>query len=541
MEIPYLDKRNASKVLRELDINKFTSLPQILVDIRQKLVNKQELSISEKFRLYPLLKLYFKDIKIEINNFYINHENIWDQFSHRMPMDFQKTGIEFLIKNDRCILADATGTGKSVQVIIASKLLPDNYDVLIVTTKSLQYNFFIELAYFDNRVSVVDKKWESNKYTIIRYSSLSKWKKEILDKDFQVIICDECHLLKHNKSNRSQIFLDFINKSKKGIKKVWLLTGTPIDNRPSEYYNLLRIIKHDLSKDWQKYMETYCNGYIDIYGRWNTKGASNLDDLHNKTKDIILRRLKENVLKDFPNKFRSTIWLKLENKKKYDSAIKDWKKIKHEELGSDYNPDSYSNEMTKILIWRMFCAYEKIEDGSTIDLLQNEIEKGNKIFMLTNFTKVIDYTYKKLGDKISSFIDGRIDAAERMKIIEEFNDNPEKKVLISNMAVGTIGYNIQSANIVYINDLSLKPSDMIQGEDRAWRIGQKKDVTVLYPLYKDTVEEHLYNMLIDKNKIFSKVVDGKEKDFFSQEDTSNNMSTKSILQEIFTKINSAKV
>src|SRR6185369_659818 len=128
MEIPYLDKRNASKVLRELDINKFTSLPQILVDIRQKLVNKQELSISEKFRLYPLLKLYFKDIKIEINNFYINHENIWDQFSHRMPMDFQKTGIEFLIKNDRCILADATGTGKSVQVIIASKLLPDNYD-----------------------------------------------------------------------------------------------------------------------------------------------------------------------------------------------------------------------------------------------------------------------------------------------------------------------------------------------------------------------------------------------------------------------------
>jgi SNF2 family DNA or RNA helicase len=319
------------------------------------------------------------------------------------------------------------------------------------------------------------------------------------------------------------------------------MTGTPIDNRPSDYYNLLRIIKHDAAKDWKYFMERYCNGYIDIYGRWNTKGASNLEELYNKTKDIILRRTKEEVLVDFPNKFRHPVWLKLENRKKYETAIKDWQKIKKEELGFGENESLYTPEIAKIMIWRMFCAYEKIEDGTMIDLLQNEIEKGNKIFMLTNFTKVLDYAYEKLGNKISCFIDGRVKSEERLKIIEDFNDDPEKKVLISNMAVGTIGYNIQSANVVYINDLSLKPSDMIQGEDRAHRIGQTRDVDVLYPLYKDTVEEYLYDMLIEKNKIVSTVIDGKEKDFFKQEETITNISQKSILEEIFAKINSAKV
>ena len=156
------------------------------------------------------------------------------------------------------------------------------------------------------------------------------------------------------------------------------------------------------------------------------------------------------------------------------------------------------------------------------------------IIVATNFTAVVDFLHKKLGSKISCVLDGRIkDAEERLRIVENFNRDEDKKVLIGNMKVISVGYNITSANCVIVNDMSWNPDDMEQTEDRSWRMGQERDVDVIYPLYYDTVEEDLYQMIVNKSKITSTIIDGKEKGYFEgEEEKTSSFSMKDLLSKI---------
>lgn len=357
------------------------------------------------------------------------------------------------------------------------------------------------------------------------------------------MLVSNCHLLKSSKTERSKNFNEII----KNTEKVWLLTGTPMTNRPIDYYNLLKIIKHPLSKNWVNYIEKYCDGKK-IFGHWESKGASNLEELYNKTKDSVLRRLKKDVLKDLPNKDRTPVFLHLENKREYENVIKNYKTIKTEELKEEFSDffeedDFEVSEMTKFILWRQYCALKKIEDGSLIDLINSQIDSDNKIVVFTNFTKVVDTVYEKLGNEKCRFIDGRIsDSKKRLDIVKEFNENKDLKVLVCNLKVGSVGLNIQSANVAIINDMDWVPSTMLQAEDRLWRIGQLFNVSILYLIYKGTVEEIVFNVVNKKMKNISEAIEGKvESYFFSDKNDEENIektkkTKKSILFEIFSQL-----
>jgi len=541
-QFPEIDGRNYKKVLRELDISKYPSLPDYLKDIHLKLRRKQELTVSEEVLTKSKLITYFKDLKFEYNKFYFDKFD-WNTVDHRKPKPFQLDGIKFLTLNDRCILADDMGLGKSLQTVIATKVQPEEFNILIITLKSLKKNFANEIKFFDERISIIDKKWEPNKYTIIHYDNIKKFQKEILECRFEILILDEAHKLKSNKSKRAEKFFDILNETKKDLQKVWLLTGTPIANRPIEYFNLLRIIKHPLSKNWQEYVVKYCNGFQDaIYNRWVVNGASNLLDLHNQTKSSVLRRLKKDVLKDLPDKMRVPLYLELENKKGYRKALKDFADKKYQLEGIK---DTELNEMTKIAVWRQFCALEKLNDGSLVELIENEIDKGNKIIVFTNFTKVVDEIYKIFGSKICRTLDGR--TKDRQEVVDEFNANENLKVFVINIKIGAAGWNIQSANSVIVNDLPWVPDDLVQCEDRAWRMGQNREVVIHFPLYAETIEEHMLEIILSKVKITTQVIDGVQKDFLDNDQINSDLkkieedSRLSLVQEIFKKINMATV
>lgn len=533
MKLPEVDGKNYQKILRELDISKFPSLPEYLRDIHNKLIKKQKLTTSEELLTKNKLKKYFKDYTLEYNQSLIDNFD-WSIFSKRPPFDFQKTGVKFLILNDRCILADDMGLGKSIQSVMATKLLPESYKILIVTLRTLKYNFEEEVNYFDDRTSVIEKKWDTNKYTIIHYESVKKFHQQILDAQFDIIIMDECHKIKNKNAKRTELFLDIFKKTKKEIKKTWLLTGTPIDNRPSEYYNLLKIIKHPITANWITYIGRYCAAYKDHFGHWVTSGSSHLDELFEKTKGSILRRTKKQVLVDFPDKFRKTIPIKLDNEKGYFKALQDYVdkkfilelKEEQEEIKQDNSSKSDDdlskffsvskvvkqnvsslNEVTKLQIWRQWCAIEKVKDGSTIELIENEIDKGNKIVVFTNFTSVVDLLKEKLGD-ICLTLDGRTKIELRQKVVNTFNKESKYKVFVVNYAVGATGLNLQSSNTAIMNDLPWIPSLILQGEDRIYRIGQLLNCLILYPFYKDTVEEKVFRTILKKVEMISKVLDG---------------------------------
>ena len=529
MKLPEVDGRNYQKILRELDLSKFPSMPDFLKEIHVKLNKKIKLTVTEELLTKNKLKKYFKDYTFEYNQSLIDNFD-WTIFSKRPPFEFQKTGVKFLILNDKCILADDMGLGKSIQSIMATKLLPETYKILIVTLRTLKYNFEEEVNYFDERTSVIEKKWNPNKYTIIHYESVKKFQKEILDSCFDIIIMDEAHKIKNKKAKRTELFLDIFKKTKNEIKKTWLLTGTPLDNRPSEYYNLLRIIKHPVADNWLSYIYRYCNGYQDQFGHFVTSGSSNLEELFEKTKGSILRRTKKQVLVDFPDKTRSTLPIKLENEKGYFKALQDFidkkfileleeEKDDEESEVNDLAKDFFGitgktkmkigdlNAVTKLQIWRQWCALEKVRDGSTLELIENEIDKGNKIIVFTNFISVIDELKSRLGD-ICLTLDGRIKIEDRQKIVNKFNSEEHYKVFVVNFAVGATGLNLQSSNVEIMNDLPWVPSLVLQGEDRIYRIGQIKDCRILYPYYKGTVEEKVFKTIIKKVDMISKILDG---------------------------------
>lgn len=696
MKLPEINGQNYKKILRELDISAYPSLPDNLKEIRIKLIKKIALTTVEDLLTKGQFKKYCIDYNKEVNSYHVQSID-WNIFNHRPPKEFQKNGIEFLIKNDRAILADDMGCidgnaiiscnldksnhfkitlselylrfnklkkqtarwndrpyyvsclgddnqfylrpiekiiyqgqkkvlkitledgktlkatpdhefnkcgewvrldklkngdaifvikktvakqikilkiedenemidvydisvkeyhnfvangivvhncGKTIQAIMASKLLPREYKILIITLDSLKFNFKNEILYFDKNIAIVDKKWITSKYTIVHYEQLKKFNEEIINEQFDIIIVDECHKIKHKTSARSVAFDNVIKKLKKEIKKLWLLTGTPIDNKPHELYRLLRIIKHPIADNWIKYIERYCDGYKDMWGRWNINGSSNLAELHSKVKGSILRRLKTDpeIKSELPDKVRRTIFVELKNTKGYNSALTkfknkqdDWKDV--DSIGFDTDLKA----ITKLMVWRQFCAIEKINDGTTIDLIKDKIEEGKKVIVFTNFTSVIDGIKLKFG-KRCLVLDGRIKGGEeRQRVVDEFNTNLDFDVIVINYIVGGIGYNIQSANVVIMNDLPWKPSDILQGEDRSYRLGQTEDVLVLYPIYKGTVEEAVFNVITKKVSMINLAIDGKVEEMFEGIVTQKEIKKEDVLADIFSEIDKMRI
>ena len=194
--------------------------------------------------------------------------------------------------------------------------------------------------------------------------------------------------------------------------------------------------------------------------------------------------MKIDVAKDLPAKERKPVWLHLNNRKGYDQVINDYVKKKIELLEEEdidfFNYTPEVKELTKLVLWRQFCALEKINDGSLIEVLENELDKDKKILVFTNFTKVVDAVHNSFKSD-SLILDGRIkDPKERLRIVDTFNKDPNIKILSTNWMVGSVGLNAQGASSVVANDMSWVPSVMVQGEDRAWRIGQTKDVLAQY-------------------------------------------------------------
>lgn len=540
IKLPEVNKRNWKKVLRELDISAFPSLTPALTSLRKKIKDKEKLSFAEDFSGPNLLKKYFDEYNAEINSFYLSNID-WSIFDNKPPKDErQKDGVKFLLQHNRCILADTMGLGKTLTSIYASLLLEENAKILVVTPKSLKYSFVKEIQIFTDNYHIVDKEFIQKKFVIVHYEQLKKYYDEIIKFNPNIVIADEAHLIKNLKSIRGRYFQEILKKNYPN--KLWLLTGTPIANRPSEFYSLLKLIKHPEAGNWQKYMITYCAAFQNHWGQWDTSGASNLDLLHQRTKDVVLRRV--NQKGELPPFERTPIFLTMtpKEKKQYENVIENYELKKTEEFIKEFGEladlgfETKANEMTKMVLWRQYCAILKAKSSDMKELINERLNENeeNKIIIFTNYTAVINQ-YKEMYPDNSLILDGRItNAEERQKIVDEFNSNPNIKLMFANIMVGGTGYNIQSANYIIVNDMDLVPYSMLQAEARAWRYGQTKSVEAIYPIYDDSIEEILYKLIDNKMEVITTVVDGQTENYFeSMINANKGTSKKDILDEIF--------
>ena len=432
----------------------------------------------------------------------------YSKYDHRPPLEHQKEAVEKLAGSRRFILADDMGLGKTTATIIAA-LETGSKKILIICPASLKINWQREIEnYSDRPVYIAEGKKFSTEsdFVIVNYDILKNFhdtdpKKKngsILNQsNFDLVILDEAHMISNPQAQRTKIINHFV----KNIKRVWLLTGTPMTSRPMNYYNLLNIIESPVAQNWMAYAIRYCQGYQFMAGRrkvWNVTGASNLEELRDRTSKQILRRLKEDVL-DLPDKIISPVYLRLKSKE-YEELMGeyyDWFDNKKDESSS------LTVQFSKLMKVRKVIANEKTKQ--TIEFAENIIEQGKKVIIFTNFTDTLQTIYQHFG-KQAVYLDGSCSKPHRQNAVDEFQENDKIKVFVGNLKAAGVGLTLTAAEVVIMNDLSFVPAEHAQAEDRAYRYGQKSNVLVYYPLYENTIEGAVYDILNRKKEIIRTVM-----------------------------------
>jgi len=430
----------------------------------------------------------------------------YTKYDSRPPMDHQKVAIQKLVSNKKFILADDMGLAKTGSSVIAS-LESGAKKILVVCPASLKINWQREIAiYSDRPVYIADgKKFDPNHdFIIINYDILknfhdikNKENSEILKSKFDLVIMDESHMISNPQAARTKI----INDIATSIERVWLLTGTPMTSRPMNYFNLLSLVESPVAANWMAYARRYCNGFQFSVGKrkvWNVTGASNLDELRERTQSHILRRLKDEVL-DLPDKIITPVYLRLKSK--------DYEEVMGEYFNWYDNNSEESSSLTiqfgKLMKVRKIIAEEKVKH--TIELAENIIEQGKKVIIFTNFTDSLRTIYEHFG-KQAVYLDGSCSKPHRQKSVDDFQENDKIKVFVGNLKAAGVGITLTSAEAVIMNDLSFVPAEHAQAEDRSHRIGQKNSTSVYYPLFENTIEGAIYDILNRKKKIISTVM-----------------------------------
>ena len=424
----------------------------------------------------------------------------YEKYSNRPPLEHQKLAIEKLAGSKRFILADDMGLGKTTSTIIAA-LETGAKKILIVCPASLKINWQREIEnYTDRSVYISEGKNFSieHDFVIVNYDILKnfydlKGKTEslITQGNFDLIILDEAHYVSNGQAARTKL----VNSFSKNCERVWLLTGTPMTNRPMNYFNLLSLIESPVSQNWMAYAIRYCQGYQFMAGKrkiWNVSGASNLEELRDRTSRQVLRRLKTEVL-DLPEKIITPIYLRLKSKL-YEGLMGeyyDW---------YNKNPDestSLTVQFSKLMKVRQVIAEEKVKD--TIELAENILEQDKKVIIFTNFTDTLNQIAEHFG-KIAVKLDGSTSKPQRQYAVDQFQDNEKIKVFVGNVKAAGVGITLTAAEAVIINDLSFVPGDLVQAEDRAYRYGQKNSVSVYYPIFDNSIEGIIYDMVNHKKQ-----------------------------------------
>ena len=193
----------------------------------------------------------------------------------------------------------------------------------------------------------------------------------------------------------------------------------------------------------------------------------------------------------------------------------DWYTNKKEES------KSLTVQFTKLMKIRQIIAEEKI--STTIELAQNIIDQDKKVIIFTNFTDTLQKIYQHFG-KQAVYLDGSCSKPHRQHAVDQFQENDKIKVFVGNLKSAGVGITLTAGEAGIMNDLSFVPSDHEQAEDRAYRYGQTNCVSIYYPLFQNTIEGVIYDILANKKNIIDTVM-------------GDNIDKTDVITEIMSRIN----
>ncbi|MBE6054950.1 MAG: ATP-dependent helicase [Clostridium sartagoforme] len=427
--------------------------------------------------------------------------------------EYQKVGYNWLRDIEALgfggILADDMGLGKTIQTI-ALLLSQEDKRSLIITPTSVLYNWKNEFEKFapslkfgiihgslKERSNLLDNYCDYD-VLLTTYGTLRRDLPYYEDKSFDFCIIDEAQNIKNKASKISEAV-----KSIKANCKI-ALTGTPIENNLLELWSIFDFIMPMYLFSAEKFKEKFVNG-----------SDEDLRELKELISPFILRRLKEEVLDELPDKIEKEYIIPMATKQKqiYNSAMKEIKVKLKENKDNKILILSYLTKLRQLCLDPSLLIEDYKEESAklkAIEEITNEvIEANKKIIIFSQFTSALNKIGNKLKDNNIEYLylDGSINAKERLKLAKDFNEGNSHVFLIS-LKAGGVGLNLTSANVVVHFDPWWNPAVENQATDRAYRIGQKNVVEVIKLISKDTIEEKIIKLQEEKKELISKIIDG---------------------------------
>lgn len=445
-------------------------------------------------------------------------------------ISFERKGESVCIKvsapDHLFVMKHGIVTHNTVQATVAA-LETGAKKILIVCPSSVKINWQREINYFQEFDTAIinGKKWEDAKFTIINYDILKNFhtvktdknkddydfieNQHLLNSKFDLCIIDEAHNLKNKDSIRGAIMSDICNN----IDRVWLLSGTPVANRPMDYYNLLKLIKHPITNNWKFYATRYCDGkQINTRlknGRtkkvWLTNGASNLDELNLKTKNVFLRRLTEEFT-DMPDKTVIPVINELSTiqRREYERLWDDYL-LEREKIGKNVD---LQKDLVELGLLRKYIAMQTIP--YTIDIANEILSEGKKVVIFTCFTDELLELANYFGNKCVVHY-GQMSEKEKQLSVDEFQNREDgPMVFIGNIKSAGVGITLTRAHYLIFNSFNWVPGDVEQSEFRCFRIGQKNNVKIYYNLFSDTIITQMWYVLKYKQNIIDQIIGNNE-------------------------------
>ena len=414
------------------------------------------------------------------------------------PFPFQFEGVAFLYPRQAAILADEMGLGKTMQAITAIRLLlrrGEMRSVLLVCPKSLVTNWQRELAQWAAEVPVMvvegdqaRRQWQWSladvPLRIANYELLLRDRELFENLRFDLVVLDESQRIKNRDSATSEVVRSISRR------RSWALTGTPVENSADDLVGIFEFL---------------APGFLSPEMKPRSMGRS--------IGDYVLRRTKDQVLKDLPPKLvhDEPLDLSAEQRESYRLA-EDEGIVRLTELGDGA---TIRHVFELVLRLKQICNFDPATGASAkLERLEADLEEiagsGRKAIVFSQWVG----TLRRLAEHLQRFgplqYHGKIPSNRRDAVIERFRGTPDRHVLLMSYGAGGVGLNLQFVNYVFLFDRWWNPAVEDQAINRAHRIGVDGPVNVTRFLMLDTIEERIDRILQEKRELFDIIFSGAE-------------------------------
>jgi SNF2 family DNA or RNA helicase len=409
---------------------------------------------------------------------------------------FQRTGVAWLLRHPRAILADDMGLGKTIQVLAALRRLFRHGQIatcLVIAPGTLIRNWAAESHRWAPELVTTSlespsggkapRDWRSETakahIVLASYEAIREPSESMIRRPPDIVVADEAHRLRKSES------LAHVALRRIGAPRLWAITGTPVERHAEDLAGLMSLI------DPQRFA-------VD-------DDRLGVETLRARTRPYLFRRTKDDVLPELPKPHEhiDVVALHQIQREAYDRALR------------EFRPSGSSGYLPLFTKLRSICDLEESSGASSkldrsVELINSFARDGQKTvvfsYLLEPLRKLLVRLRHESGD-VAALLTGNLSAAERQRVIDRFKTDPHCAVLLASLRVGGEGLTLTEASRVIFINRWWNPSSNSQAVDRVVRIGQRKPVTVHYLTCANTVEDRLQPLLDSKRLTFEQLID----------------------------------